>query len=259
VLARGLSHADRALTQDPDAADAWLARGYLLSFRHPDTFEGVEAAFRRAIALRPDDAEAHHQYGWVLHELGRDADAVDAYQRALALEPHRASTLRGIGFVHLLANRDAAARSWLDSSTRVDPGFYASYGLRGLAKLRLGDVAGARADGEMSLRLVPGDPSRGEFVLAMALAAAGDSARARRLAARMATRLGRGAPPMWDAWYAALALVGAGEHDRAADVLARVQVRERGLAMRMALRARELGVVRSGAARRGETRTERRS
>jgi serine/threonine-protein kinase len=46
VLARGLSYADRALTQDPDAADAWLARGYLLSFRHPDSFEGVEEAFR---------------------------------------------------------------------------------------------------------------------------------------------------------------------------------------------------------------------
>jgi serine/threonine-protein kinase len=251
VLARGLSHADRALTQDPDAADAWLARGYLLSFRHPDTFEGVEEAFRRAIALRPDDAEAHHQHGWVLHELGRDADAVDAYQRALALEPLRASTLRGIGLVHLLADRDAAARAWLDSSTRVDPGFYSSYGLRGLARLRLGDVAGARADGEMSLRLVPGDPSRGEFVLAMALAAAGDSARARRLAARMAARLGSGAPPMWDAWYVALALVGAGDRDGAADVLARVPARERGLAMRMALRARELGVVRSGAGRGG--------
>ena len=249
VLARGLAYADRALTQDPDAADAWLARGYLLSFRHPDTFEGVEEAFRRAIALRPDDAEAHHQHGWVLHELGRDADAVDAYQRALALEPHRASTLRGIGLVHLLANRDAAAHSWLDSSTRVDPGFYSSYGLRGLAKLRLGDVAGARADGEMSLRLVPSDPSRGEFVLAMALAAAGDSAQARRLAARMAARLGPGAPSMWDAWYVALALVGAGEHAAAADVLARVPARERGLAMRMALRARELRAVRSGAGR----------
>jgi serine/threonine-protein kinase len=258
VLARGLSHADRALTQDPDAADAWLARGYLLSFRHPDSFEGVEEAFRRAIALRPDDAEAHHQHGWVLHELGRDADAVDAYQRALALEPHRASTLRGIGFVHLLANRDAAARSWLDSSTRVDPGFYSSYGLRGLAKLRLGDVAGARADGEMSLRLVPGDPLRGEFVIAMAHAAAGDSARARLLAARSAARVGPAAPAMWDAWYVALALVATGERDAAADVLARVRARERGLALRMALRARELSVVRSGAGRVARPRVERR-
>ena len=249
VLARGLSYAERALTQDPDAADAWLARGYLQSFQHPDTFEGVEAAFRRAITLRPNDAEAHHQHGWVLHELGRDIDAVHAYQRALALDPHRASTLRGIGLVDLLANRNAAARAWLDSSTRVDPGFYSSYGLRGLAKLRLGDTAGARADGEMSLRLVPSDPLRGEFVLAMALAAAGDSAQARRVAARMAARLGAGAPPMWDAWYVALALVGVGEHDMAADVLARVQARERGLAMRMALRARELGPLRNAASR----------
>jgi hypothetical protein len=67
----------------------------------------------------------------------------------------------------------------------------------------------------------------------------------------MTARLGPDAPPMWDAWYVALALVGAGEHDTAADVLARVQARERGLAMRMALRARELSAVRSGAGRSG--------
>jgi hypothetical protein len=52
---------------------------------------------------------------------------------------------------------------------------------------------------------------------------------------------------MWDAWYAALALSGAGEHRAAADVLARVRARERGLALRMALRVRELDAARSGA------------
>jgi hypothetical protein len=53
---------------------------------------------------------------------------------------------------------------------------------------------------------------------------------------------------MWDAWYVALALVGTGEHEAAADVLARVRAQERGLALKMALRARELGAVRRGGA-----------
>ncbi len=244
VLSRGLAYADRALTLDPESGDAWLARGYLLTFRYPDTFDGVENAFRRAITLRPDDAEAQHQYGWVLHEIGQDQQSLDAYQRALAIEPNRASTLRGIGFVHLLANRDREARVWFDSSTRADPEFYSSYGLRALARLRMGDLDGARADGATSLRLNPTDPLRGDFVLAMAKARAGDSTGGRRIAAGMRARLRQDAPAMWDAWYVALALAGSGDRAGAARVLDRIPLPARGVALRMAMRVRELDGVR---------------
>src|SRR2546422_8959442 len=51
VLSRGFDAADRALQQDSASADAWMARGFLLSFRHPRTFAGVHQALLRAIAL----------------------------------------------------------------------------------------------------------------------------------------------------------------------------------------------------------------
>src|SRR3989454_518800 len=83
VLSRGFDAADRALQQDSASADAWMARGFLLSFRHPRTFAGVHEALLRAIALDPRNAEAQQQYGMALLWLGRDSAAADMYGRAL--------------------------------------------------------------------------------------------------------------------------------------------------------------------------------
>src|SRR5204863_7581231 len=93
VLSRGFDAADRALQQDSASADAWMARGFLLSFRNPRTFAGVREALLRALALDPRNAEAHHQYGMALLWLGRDSAAADMYRRALQLEPERAIKL----------------------------------------------------------------------------------------------------------------------------------------------------------------------
>ena len=60
---RGLAATDRALSLDSASARAWMARGSLLAFRNPRTYAGALPAFRRAIAIAPRDAEAHHWYG----------------------------------------------------------------------------------------------------------------------------------------------------------------------------------------------------
>src|SRR6266481_1375050 len=53
VLSRGFDAADRALQQDSAAADAWMARGFLLSFRNPRTFAGVSEALLHARPATP--------------------------------------------------------------------------------------------------------------------------------------------------------------------------------------------------------------
>ncbi|MEX2182214.1 MAG: protein kinase [Gemmatimonadaceae bacterium] len=231
VLTRGLLAATRALALDSTTAEAWLARGYLLTFANPTTFAGVQDAFARAVAHDSLNAEIHHQYGWVLHEMGRDSLALVQYHRALASEPERASTLRQIAMVHLFAQRDGDAERWLDSTLRVDPGFYSAYGLRGLLRLRRGDIAGAREDGEMSLRLRASDPLRGEFVLALADVASGNPTDARRRLARMHAHIGGGPVNVWDAWYVALVHLSLDDRKATTDLLERVP--EKGLLVRL--------------------------
>jgi tetratricopeptide (TPR) repeat protein len=51
---------------------------------------GALAAYRRTLALAPDEVDAHVGLGVLLHEHGETAAAIDEYRRALELEPDRA-------------------------------------------------------------------------------------------------------------------------------------------------------------------------
>src|SRR5260370_17034929 len=90
VLARGFVAADRSLERDSGSADAWMARGFLLSFQNPRSFAGVPQAFERAVALDPRNPEAHHQFGMALLWLGQDSAAAEMYAPAFPPPPHPA-------------------------------------------------------------------------------------------------------------------------------------------------------------------------
>ena len=244
VLARGFGAADRALARDSASADAWMARGFLLSFRQPRSFAGVEDAFRRAIALDPANAEAYHQYGMTLLWLGQDSAALAMYRRALELEPERAITLFNVARVRMRHNAYGDARRWLDSALAVDPGADYAYVLRALGHLRLGEVADARADGETAVRLRAGYRLPGAAVLVLAALAAGDTGAARaRLDALEREIESAGRPTVTDAAWVGRALVALGNPDRALDLLERV--RPRGARLWFYLRSPEFDAVRS--------------
>ncbi len=224
VLARGFGAADRALEQDSASADAWMARGFLLSFRNPRSFTGVEEAFRRATTLDPANAEAYHQYGMTLLWLGRDSAAAELYRRALELDPERAITLFNLARVRMRAAAYRDARRWLDSALAVDPGADYAYVLRALAHLRLGELTESRADGETAVRLHAGYRLPAAAVLVLADLTAGDTTGARaRLDALEREIRSAGRPTVTDAAWVGWALIARGDRAQALDLLERVQ------------------------------------
>src|SRR2546425_235948 len=110
LLGRGEAAAARALQLNPRSSDAWMTRGYLLTFHNPLTYDGVAEALRQAIAIDPRNAEAYHFRGVILAELGEDSAAAEATHQALAIDPLRAITLNALGRVEMMAYRRA---SWL--------------------------------------------------------------------------------------------------------------------------------------------------
>ena len=56
-----------------------------------------EACCRKAIALKPDFAEAHYNLGNTLQQLGRLDDAEANYRRAIALKPDIAEAHNNLG------------------------------------------------------------------------------------------------------------------------------------------------------------------
>jgi len=92
-----LAHYGRALAIKPDYAEAHNNLGVALN----DTGARDEAAahLRRALEIRPDYAEAHNNLGVTLNNIGAVDEAVASYRRALELKPDYAEAHNNLGAV----------------------------------------------------------------------------------------------------------------------------------------------------------------
>jgi adenylate cyclase len=124
ALPRGESAAQRALSLDPNTASAHVAVGLAntIRFRWPE----ADQAFRRALALAPEDAEAINQYAQFLSTVGQLEPALHEIVRAQQLDP--LSPI--IGVVHAGAldslRRDGAAEAQIKKTLAAYPEFRAA-------------------------------------------------------------------------------------------------------------------------------------
>jgi adenylate cyclase len=101
--------ADKALEADPLLAEAWVFRGVALS--HDYRWTDAEKAFRRAMELNPNLAEAHLYYGYeVLFKIGRQEEAFRETRRAIELDPVAPEPLGYL--VYLLETAGRVAEAW---------------------------------------------------------------------------------------------------------------------------------------------------
>ncbi len=103
--------------------------------------EDALAAFDRALALKPDYAEAHNNRGNAALELNRVTEALAGYERALALKPDFVDALvnRGNALRYLARPQDAIAS--FDRALALNPQLPEAHWNKGLACLSLGDFA----------------------------------------------------------------------------------------------------------------------
>lgn len=78
--------AERALQADETLAEAHTSLGFV-RFGHEWDWEGAEREYRRAIALDPNYATAHHWYAILLMVLGRADESIEAIRRAERIDP----------------------------------------------------------------------------------------------------------------------------------------------------------------------------
>ncbi|HXY20965.1 MAG TPA: hypothetical protein VEH83_13295 [Gemmatimonadales bacterium] len=235
ALALGVADAEQAVRLDSLSSDAWLARGLLLTYLHPLTFEGVLPSLERAVRLDPRNVEAWHALGTQRQYLGEPAGSDSALRRAVALEPDRVVSLTNLATSAELASRFDDARRWCDSALAVNPGWV--YGLA--ARVRIGiaqhDTASARA-GAAALDAVTAPDAVPAAMAAVAQYDAwrGDTASARERAERAVTSFGGNPRQLWLGMPAAMALAEVGEADRALGLLERLQ--PHGIVMHLLLR-----------------------
>ena len=94
-LAGAIAEYRKAIALKPDYAEAHYNLGNAL--RDQGDLPGAVAAYRKAIALKPDYAEAHNNLGNALRDQGDLAGAVAAYRKAIALKPDLAEAHYNLG------------------------------------------------------------------------------------------------------------------------------------------------------------------
>jgi tetratricopeptide (TPR) repeat protein len=127
-------------------AGEWYARGCALE--NTARSEDAIAAYRRALAGRPDLADAHNNLGKLLHERGELAAAEAHYRLALCVDRTSGLYWFNLGVVVEDLGRAAEASAAYEQALEVDPAFAdAHYNLA-----RLYDEIGRRANDTLVMR-----------------------------------------------------------------------------------------------------------
>ena len=106
--------------QSPAAASAQSEYNRGTRARVTKDWPTAVAAFRRAVELQPEFAEAWNELGFALRNTGRYADSLAAYDRALALRPNFPEALEYLGEAYVKLGRLDDARRVLERLRPLD-------------------------------------------------------------------------------------------------------------------------------------------
>src|SRR5246500_3055198 len=169
----------KALRLDPNLPEAHAALGKVLFFSEID-LAGATREYKRAIELKPNDADAHHWFSNdSLAALGQFDEAIAEGKRSVELDPLSIVINADLGETFFYARRFDESVAQLRKTLEIDPtSFYAHYNL-GIALQAKGDLSGAITEYEKAKQLSD-NPAVATF-WAQAKAHAGDKDAARRM------------------------------------------------------------------------------
>jgi tetratricopeptide (TPR) repeat protein len=106
--------------QPPAEADAEGEYNRGVRARVARDWPAAVSAFRQALALRSDFADAWNELGYALRNQGRYAESLDAYHEALRLRPDFPEALEYLGEAYVKMGRLDDARRILDRLRPLD-------------------------------------------------------------------------------------------------------------------------------------------
>jgi adenylate cyclase len=121
------SYYEKALQLDDTLAEAHANLALQVLFYYDWDWPGAEREFKRAIALDPNSAVAHFDYGYFLADMGRLEDALPELQRARELDPLSAETVDQIGIAFMYRREYARADEYFRQAIAMAPDYYNSY------------------------------------------------------------------------------------------------------------------------------------
>jgi tetratricopeptide (TPR) repeat protein len=183
------------------------------------TWLSAENEYRRALALNPGYATAHHWYAWHLLVMRRDAEGLAEMRKAASLDPLSLIISADLADALSIAHAPDEAMAQSRKTLELDPNFAVAHFLLGQALEQKAMHAEAIAEFRRAIELSGGNTTF-ESNLANAYAVSGQKGQALRMVKALESRTNQDSPA--DASIA-LVYVGLGDHDRAMDWLERAR------------------------------------
>src|SRR6185503_995841 len=146
-----------AASSPPIASGAYVAAGdiYMMMGR----FQDAAAAFRKAVALDPQSAEAVNNLGEALGELKQYQPALQAFQKAVALDPKYLRARYNMGVTYDRLGQNKYAEFVYRILIREHPDFPLAYDSLAVTLSKSGRAREAIAFHQKAISLNPTDPS----------------------------------------------------------------------------------------------------
>ncbi len=123
---RALAAARKAVELDDSSAEAHTSLAFATFYGSFDA-AGAEREFRRALALNPNDASAHHWYATFLFAEGHYPEALNQIELAQQLDPASNAILADKGLILLHAGRREQGVALLKQLESTEPTFLSTY------------------------------------------------------------------------------------------------------------------------------------
>jgi serine/threonine-protein kinase len=131
-----------ALAIDPQLADGYVSRAILLTDFNWD-WPKAETDFKKALALNPNSAAAHHWYARHLDQVGRAEDGLREINSALKNDPLSPTIRVAKGKILFDAHRYGEAIDSCKSALDLEPNFSTGYQVLAQAYAHLGEQSKA--------------------------------------------------------------------------------------------------------------------
>jgi TolB-like protein/DNA-binding winged helix-turn-helix (wHTH) protein/Tfp pilus assembly protein PilF len=145
--AKAKNAAQKAVALDEALAEARAALASA-KFWYDWDWQGAEQEFKRALALNPSLASAHHDYGWLLIARGRFDDGLAEVKRAQELDPLSPQANIDVGWAFIRARRYDEAIAQSRRTMELEPNFAETWGCLMRAYQYKGMLAEALAEAQ---------------------------------------------------------------------------------------------------------------
>jgi Flp pilus assembly protein TadD len=143
----------RAVAISPNDAEAHSNLGNIM--QDLGRLEDAEASYNKSIAIKPEYAEAHNNLGSILRELGRLEDAETSYNKAIAIKPEYAEAHSNLGSMLRELGRLEDAKASYNKAIAIKPDLAEAYSNLGVTLKELGRLEDAEASYNKAIAIKP--------------------------------------------------------------------------------------------------------